>query len=136
MIARVRDRLARDPSDADGWMMLGWSYANTGRLAEAVPAYARAAELRPDDPEALGQYGAAMVALAGGRIEAGAADVFDRVLRLAPGDARGLYYAGLIRLQDGDAAGGEDLLKQALAAAPPDAPWLADLRARLGAKAP
>jgi cytochrome c-type biogenesis protein CcmH len=136
MIASVEERLVRDPSDADGWMMLGWSYANTGRTREAVPAYARAAQLRPDDPEVLGQYGAALVALAGGQVDGEATAVFDRVLALSPEDPRGLYYAGLARVQDGDEAAGTALLRRALAAAPSDAPWLADLRARLAMSAP
>lgn len=136
MIAGLRDRLAGDPSDARGWAMLGWSYASTGRPAEAVSAYERAAALLPDDPDILGSLGAARVAVAGGQIDAELRALFDRVIGIDPTDARALYYAGLAREQDGATEEGRALLQRALEASPPDAPWLGDLRARLAGPSP
>ena len=51
MIERLADRLEQQPDDAEGWRMLGWSYVNTSRFAEAEAAYARAAALKPDSTE-------------------------------------------------------------------------------------
>ena len=47
MIARLIDRLNRSPGDPEGWRMLGWSYFNTERFAQAASAYAKAIELDP-----------------------------------------------------------------------------------------
>ncbi len=51
MIARLAARLEREPGDVEGWRMLGWSYVNTRRYAEAAAAYARALDLRPESAE-------------------------------------------------------------------------------------
>lgn len=51
MIARLASRLQQEPSDAKGWKMLGWSYLNTNRYADAINAYETALKLAPDDAE-------------------------------------------------------------------------------------
>lgn len=51
MIARLASRLEQQPGDAEGWAMLARSYAVTGRIAEALPAFKRALALRPGDAE-------------------------------------------------------------------------------------
>lgn len=51
MIAKLEDRLEKDPKDVAGWRMLGWSYQNTGRPAQALAAYDRGLALDPDNAE-------------------------------------------------------------------------------------
>ena len=51
MIVRLEKRLESEPANIDGWRMLGWSYANTGKFNEAVTAYQRALALAPDNAE-------------------------------------------------------------------------------------
>lgn len=51
MIERLAARLEAAPGDVQGWRMLGWSYFNTGRYAEAAGAYARAVELDASSEE-------------------------------------------------------------------------------------
>lgn len=51
MIEQLAARLEAAPGDVQGWRMLGWSYFNTGRYAEAAGAYARAVELDPSSEE-------------------------------------------------------------------------------------
>ena len=51
MIVRLEKRLESEPENIDGWRMLGWSYANTGKFNEAVTAYQRALALAPDNAE-------------------------------------------------------------------------------------
>lgn len=51
MIERLRTRLEQQPGDAKGWKMLGWSYLNIDRPADAAAAYETALKLEPDDPE-------------------------------------------------------------------------------------
>jgi cytochrome c-type biogenesis protein CcmH len=52
-IAGLRDELERNPAQADGWVLLGRSYAMQGRFAEARDAFARALMLVPDDANLL-----------------------------------------------------------------------------------
>ncbi len=51
MIAKLVARLGKQPNDANGWKMLGWSYLNTERPEEAVRAYETALKLQPGDAE-------------------------------------------------------------------------------------
>lgn len=51
MIAKLIARLEKQPEDANGWKMLGWSYLNTERPEEAVRAYETALKLQPGDTE-------------------------------------------------------------------------------------
>lgn len=51
MMARLRTRLESEPGDIKGWMMLGWSYANTARYQDALNAYETALKLDAANPE-------------------------------------------------------------------------------------
>ncbi len=47
MVGKLAERMKDKPDDAEGWTMLARSYTVLGRFADALPAYARAAELQP-----------------------------------------------------------------------------------------
>ncbi|HCF18555.1 MAG TPA: c-type cytochrome biogenesis protein CcmI, partial [Rhodospirillum rubrum] len=52
MVDGLASRLADQPDDADGWMMLGRSRIVLGQPDAAAEAYGRAVALRPDDLDA------------------------------------------------------------------------------------
>ena len=68
MIARLAERLEKEPNDAKGWKMLGWSYLNTGKAPDAVKAYERALSIMPGDAEATRNLEEAKAALATGSV--------------------------------------------------------------------
>ena len=51
MIAKLVSRLEKQPDDLKGWKMLGWTYLNMDRPAEAARAYETALKLEPSDSE-------------------------------------------------------------------------------------
>ncbi|MGE0055253.1 MAG: tetratricopeptide repeat protein [Hyphomicrobium sp.] len=51
MISRLVQRLEASPDDVKGWTMLGWSYLNTQRPADAVKAYEHALQIEPENAE-------------------------------------------------------------------------------------
>lgn len=51
MIEQLSQRLEKEPNDAEGWRMLGWSYFNTSRYDEAASAYDKAIALSPGNAE-------------------------------------------------------------------------------------
>jgi hypothetical protein len=63
MIETLVTRLAEQPGDVKGWKMLGWSYLNTGRPADAVRAYETALKLVPGDADVAAGLVAAKSAL-------------------------------------------------------------------------
>ena len=87
MLSKLVARLEKQPDDVKGWKMLGWSYFNLEKPADAVRAYETALKLAPGDREIekrLEQAKAAQSAVTGS----------------PPGNAEALPAAGI-----GDASG-------------------------------
>jgi cytochrome c-type biogenesis protein CcmH/NrfG len=92
VIAKLEAKLKADPENAEGWRMLGWSYFQTERYAEAATALKKATQLDPDHAETFSFLGEALVLASdseGGSPDAQAA--FDRALQLDPKDARAVF---------------------------------------------
>lgn len=105
-VAKLEAKLQQDPSQVEGWRLLGRSYAAQGQPPEARDAFARAAALAPDDPDVL-------VEAAESRALAAPQRVFDpqsvaqlrRALQLQPAHQRARWFLGIAQRQAGDAAG-------------------------------
>jgi len=104
MVQRLADRLKAQPGDAEGWAMLGRSYANLGRHADALPAYAKAIELRQDDPPLMADYADELALQQGGRLEGEPMRWVKRALALEPGQPKALLLAGTEAFQRKDYA--------------------------------
>jgi cytochrome c-type biogenesis protein CcmH len=127
MIAGLEGRLQQNPNDAQGWQMLGWSYMRVGRPADAAKAYGRAASLDPGNTEYLSAQGEATVQ-SEGKVSDDAAAIFRRALKGDANDPRARYFLAIYRDQQGDHAGAMKDFITLLKSAPPDAPWVAQVR--------
>jgi cytochrome c-type biogenesis protein CcmH len=126
-VKKLQAGLAADPKDKEAWILLGDVYRKVDRTAEAADAYGHALALDPADPALKAALAEMMVKAAGGRVEAGARDLFAQ----APDQPAARYYLALAEAQGAD---WPDALKdwQALAASsPPDAPWQDSTAARI-----
>ncbi len=56
MVERLAARLAKDPQDAQGWLLLARSYSAMNRFRAASEAYAKLVVLVPDDAQLLADY--------------------------------------------------------------------------------
>ncbi|MGZ3402206.1 MAG: c-type cytochrome biogenesis protein CcmI [Phenylobacterium sp.] len=128
MIGQLEQRMKASPNDAEGWRMLGWSYLQTGRNADAAQAYAKAAALDPHNGEYLSAEGEATVLAAQGQVTPAAEAVFRKAVSLDPADPRARYYLAIAKDQKGDAKGAMDDWIALLKSAPPDAPWAPEVR--------
>ncbi len=128
MIAKLAAKLETDPSDTEGWRMLGWSYFNTQRYDELAAAYARAMALSPGNTGFVSAYAEAMVQAAGGIVAPKARELFESVLKADAKEERARFYLALAREQAGDLQASFDLWTSLLADAPADAGWLVDVR--------
>jgi tetratricopeptide (TPR) repeat protein len=79
-----QDRVAKDPKDGVGWMILGLMESQRGRDATAVADLRQAEEVRPDDPLASYYLGQALVLV--GQPDA-AAEAFERAIARKPARA-------------------------------------------------
>lgn len=124
MIAALHDRLSETPDDAEGWRMLGWSYFNTERYADAADAYGKAVALDGSDPDVWSAYGEVLVRAARGLVSDDALAAFDQALRLNPGDPRAHFFNGMAKEQNGDVDGALDTWIALANSAPEEADWL------------
>ena len=110
--------------------MLGWSYFQTERFAEAATAMKRATALDPKNPEYFSMLGEALVMASkdGGGLPPDAKAAFDTALTLDPKDARARYFRAVAMDLDGKHAAALDGWFALLADTPADAPYAADVR--------
>jgi cytochrome c-type biogenesis protein CcmH len=123
MVEGLERRLAEQPEDAEGWLMLARSRAVLGDMPAAARAYREALARAPADPRALGGLGEALTAAAGGVVTPEARSLFERLEATGTLDPRAAYYQGLAELQAGDAHAAIARWRDLLAASPQDAPW-------------
>ena len=130
MISRLEARLAESPDDAEGWRMLGWSYFQTGRYAEAATAFKRATTLDPDTAENHSMLGEALVLASrdGDGLPSDARAAFDRALELDPADPRARYFRAVAIDLEGKHEEAIDAWFDLLKDTPADAPYAADVR--------
>ncbi len=131
LVEQLVQRLEREPGNLDGWILLGRSLLQLGRLAEAAEAFGTAAKLAPDDAQLQAGYGEAVIMAQDGMVTPAARAAFDKSLELDPKNPRARYYQGLARLQEGDAQGALDGWLALAGDTPADAPWRETLSARI-----
>ncbi len=105
LIARLAMRLKDNPEDAEGWMMLGRSYAVIGRFAEAAEAYAEAAARIPRDAQLLADYADALAMAQGRRLQGEPEKILARALAVDPLNVKALMLAGTAAFNRNDYSG-------------------------------
>jgi len=143
LVAGLTARLAEDPDDREGWMLLGRSYAQIQRFGAAAEAYRRAIALGVDGAEVQSALGEMLAAQAAGTIGPEARNAFAAALEHDSQNPRALYYAGLALAQDGRAQEAIDLWLGLLRQTAAEAPWrpavaqqIQEAAASLGIEAP
>jgi cytochrome c-type biogenesis protein CcmH len=94
MIEKLAARMKEQPGDADGWAMLGRSYAVLGRFEQAMPAFKQAVMLRGDDAVLLADYADALAVVNGRSLEGEPARLVAQALKLDPDNLKALSLAG------------------------------------------
>ncbi|CAD5370189.1 hypothetical protein RA210_U120050 [Rubrivivax sp. A210] len=127
MTDRLAERLKNQPDDADGWAMLGRSYAATGRPAEAIEAYKRVLKLRPDDAAVMADYADALAIQNGRNLEGEPLQWIDRALKADPVNVKALALAGTVAFNRGNFALAAQHWERAIKSGPPDHPIVRQL---------
>lgn len=131
VIGNLAAKMKKNPDDAEGWRMLGWSYFNTQRFEQSAEAYAKAVALVPDNIGYVAAYAEALVQSADGMVVPKARILFERVLQSDAKDQRARFYMALGREQAGEFEPALDMWIALLDDAPEGAGWLADVRQRI-----
>ena len=101
MVDSLAAKLATDPANAEGWLLLARSRVVQERFDEAIAAYGRAHALLGDSPSLLADWAEAEAARAGNRFPARALGRLDRALEIDPGHEKALWLGGFAAIQHG-----------------------------------
>ena len=104
MVDQLAARLQQNPNDAQGWSMLARSYTVLGRFAEALPAYARASELQPNNAQVLADYADAVAATKGSANNPQSVALIERALKADPKHPKALALSGTVAYERGEYA--------------------------------
>ncbi|MBS0451229.1 MAG: c-type cytochrome biogenesis protein CcmI [Proteobacteria bacterium] len=131
LVNQLAQRLRAQPDDAEGWYMLGRSYAALERPADAAVAYAKAVELVPDEAMVRADYADVLASVNGGSLQGPAQVQIDRALALDPDQPKALALAASAAMERGDKAQAVVHWEHLLALLPPQSQTAARIAASL-----
>jgi len=100
MVERLAARMKEKPEDAEGWAMLGRSYAVLDRYAEAAVAYANAVKRSEPDAQLLADYADALAMAQGRNLRGEPERLIAQALKVDPRNVKALLLAGTVAFQD------------------------------------
>jgi cytochrome c-type biogenesis protein CcmH len=134
LVDRLAARVASDPENPDGFALLGRTYRELGRFAEAADAFKRLVQLQPS-AEAYSSLGEALSAAQNGRVTEEAHAAMMSALAADRTDARARFYLGLEQAGKGNARDAIAIWRDLTAEAPTDAGWVDMVRQQMAAVA-
>jgi cytochrome c-type biogenesis protein CcmH len=125
MASKLEAKLKEDPNNAEGWGMLGRTYAAMERFQDAVDAYRKGLKLRPDNAELLADFADSQAMLQGRKLEGEAAEAVAKAIKVDPNNFKALSLAGTIAFEQQDFKQAVTYWSRAVERAPADNPPLA-----------
>lgn len=120
-ISRLEAKLAKNPKNLEGWMMLGRTYSEMSRYARAADAFQQAYDLtQGQNVEAIVGLGEALALTDEASLTGRAGKLFETALTIAPNDPKALWYGSIASLRAGDLRQGRDRMQLLLAQNPPE----------------
>ena len=103
MVASLARRLARNPNDLDGWLLLGRSYSVLQETPLAIRAYERATEIsQGGNVDALLGLAEALISQDDTQLAGRAGQLVERALTLSPTSPKALFYGAAAAIQRKD----------------------------------
>ena len=100
MVAKLAQKMAQNPGDSEGWIMLARSYKVLKRYPEAVEALRKARALTGEQPEVLLQLADVLAMEKGGTLLGEPAELVAKVLKLDADNGMALWLYGLANAED------------------------------------
>lgn len=119
MALSMEARLQEEGGDAQGWLLLGRTYAQLQLYSEAKRAFTRSAEL---DNSIEARLGVAEISILINRenIAGEAGQIIEQILIEAPDDPRALFYGGMVAMANNDIPTFRARWEKLLQMSPPD----------------
>ena len=96
LVEQLKQKMAQNPDDGEGWALLARSYMGMGRYPEAALAYENATTLIPNDAQLLADYADAMGVLHGRKLEGKPESLIQQALKIDPNNVKALMLAGTV----------------------------------------
>jgi cytochrome c-type biogenesis protein CcmH len=120
MAAKLAKRLASEPNDLEGWLLLGRTYSVLEQFPLAVRAYQRADRLaNGQNAEAIVGVAEMLLAQDFDQIRGAAGHLFDRALAVDPNNAKALLYSAFAALSRGEQSSARERFQRLLTLNPP-----------------
>jgi len=98
----IKQRLRKNPEDAEGWFMLGKTYMAQQKFDKAITAYQRTYDLVGEEPGIMFSLADALAMQDDGVMQGEPEQLVKRGLEISPQDPTGLWLAGLAAEQRQD----------------------------------
>jgi len=142
LIGQVEARLAENPDDLRGWLLLARAYVRLGRIDDAIAAQAKAGDLFDQEADLAGEaaevsaaFGELLTQAAGGEVTPQARAAFGKALTYDERNARARYFLAFAKMQGGDpkaaVADWKALIAETEEQGGEMPPWLASLKQRI-----
>jgi cytochrome c-type biogenesis protein CcmH len=120
-VGRLEAKLAEDPKNLEGWLMLGRSYTAMERYPRAADAFQQAYDLsQGQNVDAIIGLGEALALTDEASLTGRAGKLFETALVMAPNHPKALWYGGIASLRAGDLRQGRDRFQLLMAQNPPE----------------
>lgn len=102
MVDSLARKMAENPGDPKGWILLARSQNALGRFPEAAQAFERAAQLQPGDAQLLADYADVTAMLQQGRFEGKPQALIKQALQADANNMKALALAGTAEIKAGN----------------------------------
>ena len=119
MVERLAQRMKSDPSDPQGWLLLGRSWSALQRYQESADAYAEAVKRMPGNADALADWADALGMAQGRKLAGKPTEIIGQALAADPSHPKALALAATAAMERGDNKAAIRYWQSLLALVPP-----------------
>ncbi|HET9049425.1 MAG TPA: tetratricopeptide repeat protein [Chiayiivirga sp.] len=131
-IAGLSARLAREPNDLEGWLLLARAQKSTEHFDDATESLAKAMALAPDNASIMVEYAESKTLSSMDKhFDDASLALLDRALSLEPDHQRALWLRGIAHYQRGDVDAASATWNHLLSVLPADSPVRASIEQQL-----
>jgi len=120
MISTLAEKLKAEPNNADGWLMLGRSYAALQRYPEAIPAFRKVMDLQPKNGQAMADLADAIAMTQQRSFKGEPTKLIAAALKADPDNLKALALAGTLAYENKDLPGAIKQWEHAVKVGPAD----------------
>ncbi|MBK9607817.1 MAG: c-type cytochrome biogenesis protein CcmI [Betaproteobacteria bacterium] len=120
LLAKLKARLEANPTDINGWVMLGRGMQLLNEFPASAAAFAKASALKPDDPGLLADYADSLAMAQNRTLKGKPWELVQQALQIDPRLPKALALAATAEYDEGRFASAKGYWQRLLAVLPPD----------------